>query len=78
MVLDGHQPCSTSVVSAPQSSAASLCSRFDKLVYCDSESEPGWKAYLVVDEFAAQDSISSTKIRHALRKEAGREVIDGI
>jgi hypothetical protein len=46
--------------------------------YYDSESEPGWKAYLFVDEFAAQDPISSTKIRHALQKEAGREVIDGI
>lgn len=46
--------------------------------YCDSKSEPGWKAYLVFDEFAAQDPTSSTKIRHALQKEAGREVIDGI
>jgi len=46
--------------------------------YCDSVSEPGWKAYFFADECASQSPISSTNIRHALQKKTGREVVDGI
>lgn len=46
--------------------------------YCDSKSEPGWKAYFVLDTSTAGDAISSTKIRDTLKGESGHGVIDGL
>jgi hypothetical protein len=44
---------------------------------CESESEPGWKAYFVVDLSVARGQISSTKIRRDLRSNSdNRDIAD--